>query len=455
MSDSGAAQRLVTELKVSGHLMTLDTGLFCVFHTPGSLAAEDPTGLPGVRLSPHPSGPSDALRIATFREDGWLGGRDTAALIRVTNGPAQVLVTVYQMPDGRHEAPRLQVLRLSEGDAVPAIPGAPQPVPAQAQPSQAQPPQVQPSPPPMARPEPVRAAAPPPPPAPPPQPGQGTGQATGTGGAQGVSPEVAEIAAHVQGRGDVLCRIGDWMGDRGSGRWVEGFAVAPRGPVLREDIEYQAVLGRGWLSPWAEGGQYCGSRGMALPILGLRVRLRGEKAQHYAVRVAATFVDGSVAGPVEDGGTCESESLAPLEAFVIEVVAQGQQARRPQPEATPPAREGVRREMAYEAPVARQTRAMPARAASARPVPARPATPAKPAARAPAKPAPAPRTTRATPAAEGRARAAPARPAPAKAAAAKPRARADATPARGAKAPARPRTPPAAPGRGKPPRGRR
>jgi hypothetical protein len=31
------------------------------------------------------------------------------------------------------------------------------------------------------------------------------------------------------------------------------------------DIEYQAVLGRGWLSPWIEGGKFCGSRGMALP----------------------------------------------------------------------------------------------------------------------------------------------------------------------------------------------
>ena len=59
----------------------------------------------------------------------------------------------------------------------------------------------------------------------------------------------------------------------------KGFAIAPVADGPAEDIEYQAVLGRGWLSPWVEGGQFCGSRGMALPMLGLRVRLRGAGAE--------------------------------------------------------------------------------------------------------------------------------------------------------------------------------
>ena len=40
----------MTELKVSGHLMTLDTGLFCIVQTP-SRAADPAAGLPGVRIS--------------------------------------------------------------------------------------------------------------------------------------------------------------------------------------------------------------------------------------------------------------------------------------------------------------------------------------------------------------------------------------------------------------------
>ena len=76
----GGMQNRVTELKVSGHLMTLDTGLFCVFQAPGTPAANDGSGLPGVRISlpPGPAGRPDAVSISTFRDDGWMNGSDTA-----------------------------------------------------------------------------------------------------------------------------------------------------------------------------------------------------------------------------------------------------------------------------------------------------------------------------------------------------------------------------------------
>ena len=43
------AQGRINELKVSGHLMTLDAGLFCLVQT-GAISAPD-SGLPGVRIS--------------------------------------------------------------------------------------------------------------------------------------------------------------------------------------------------------------------------------------------------------------------------------------------------------------------------------------------------------------------------------------------------------------------
>ena len=145
----------------------------------------------------------------------------------------------------------------------------------------------------------------------------------------------AEIAAHLQIRGDVLSRLGEWVGERGSQRWVEGFAISPRHEVVTPaEIEYQAVLGRGWLSPWAEGGQYCGSRGMALPILGLRARLRGKAAETHTVEISATFTDGTKIGPVGPGEACEAASLAPLEAFRITIVPLGQE-QTAQPLASP------------------------------------------------------------------------------------------------------------------------
>ena len=259
------AERRVAELKVSGHLMTLDPGVFCVFQPPGSPAAGR-NGLPGVRITlpPGPSLRPDAVTISTFRQDGWLNGGDGAALIRVTHGPAQVLVTVYQAPGAPPEAaPRLQVLRLGSEPGSLMGPGGP-----------------------------------------------------ALGAAKGVAPD-AEVVAHIQRTGDVTGKVGDWIGIRGSRLWIEGFAVNPRSEVAANEIEYQAVLGRGWMSPWIAGGRLCGSRGMALPLLGLRVRLTGEAAESHEVVVSATFVDGSMVGPVPGGDGCESESLSALESFQI------------------------------------------------------------------------------------------------------------------------------------------
>ena len=100
---------------------------------------------------------------------------------------------------------------------------------------------------------------------------------------------------------------------------MEGFGLAPRHAVDPEDIEYQGVLGRGWLSPWVEGGKFCGSRGMALPLLGFKLRLKGNAAKAYTCSYSATFVDGSAVGPVPAGDACEAESLAAMEAFQIEL----------------------------------------------------------------------------------------------------------------------------------------
>lgn len=284
MADQGAPQKLITELKTSAHLMLLDAGVFCVFHAPGGPAPDGHTGLPGVRLSLPPApAQRGRVRISTFGDDGWIGGAEGAALVRVEGGPAQVLVTVYQVPDGAQEAPRLQVMRLTEDPRVGRKPG------------------------PMAAPQP--SAAPP------------------------------EIVAHVHGRGDVGGRFGLWIGERGGKRWIEGFAVTAPAGLEAGDIEYQAVLGRDWISPWAEGGQFCGSRGMSLPLLGLRARLRGRAVATHELALEATFVDGTALGPVEAGEGCQAESFAPLEAFRVELrerPARGAAEPAPKPSRRPP-----------------------------------------------------------------------------------------------------------------------
>ena len=295
-----SASKGVVELKVSGHLMTFDAGIYCIFNPPGSPAPDAATGLPGVRVSlpPGPASHPEAVTISTFREDGWLGGWNGAALVRVARGPAQVLVTIYQLPNHAGDAPKLQILRLLEGHQLPGQAARGQAraaAPVEAAPAPA-----------------VAAAAVAP----------AVAQSSPAGGTAADTAD-AEIVAHVQTRGDVAAKLADWVGTPGSKNWIEGFALSPKQTVGPDDIEYQAVLGRGWLSPWAEGGQFCGSRGMSLPILGLRVRLRGEAAENYDCAVAATFVDGTEIGPLDNGEPCQAESLAPLEAFRIELRPRG------------------------------------------------------------------------------------------------------------------------------------
>jgi hypothetical protein len=276
MSETAAERqsKLISELRVSGHLMTLDAGLFCIVQNP-SKAMDPRAGLPGVRVSlpPGPLSRPEAVSIATFRDDGWLSGSGDAALVRVTGGPAQVLVTIYQAPNVQDGAPSLQILRLGDGTAAPAQAAQP------AGPMEA--------------------------------------------------PAAVDVVAHIATRGDVPGRLGEWVGEPGSKRWIEGFAVAPAIGIAAADIEYQAVLGRGWLSPWVEGGQFCGSRGMSLPVLGLKLRLRGAAAEAFDCSYSATFVDGSQMGPVNAGEACEADSLSPLEAFHIDIRPRGVPAASP------------------------------------------------------------------------------------------------------------------------------
>ncbi len=346
-------QKMSTELKVSGHLMTFDAGLYCIFTPPGSPVPDPQTGLPGIRISlpPGPAFRPDAINISTFREDGWLGGWNGAALVRVARGPAQVMVTIYQAPHSKTEAPKLQIMRLTDPLAVQppgAQAAAPHAVPVPA----------------------VAAAAPAPAVNPLPQAAPQNTPAAGAGGTK--APAGGEVVAHIQTRGDVSGGLVDWMGILGSKHWIEGFSISPKQMIGPGDIEYQAVLGRGWLSPWAEGGQFCGSRSMSLPILGLRVRLRGEAADRYDCALSASFVDGTQIGPLDNGEPCQSESLAPLEAFRVDITPRAADSDLPAPKSAKGKAASPVAKAAVKAPAAKA------------PPPRAPAAPAKPA----PKPAP-------------------------------------------------------------------
>lgn len=263
----------IIQLKSSASLMTFDAGLYCIFLAPEQ-AVQSVNGYPAVRVSPSPNIPEGIVVIQTLDESGLISAHGAkgpgAAIVRISRGPAQIMVTTYQVPGSETPSPGIQVARLS---SPPQTAGGPEPA---------------------------------------------------AGAVAGKIPDqpksaTPEVSAHIQNRGDVYAAIGEWMGEPGSQNWIEGFSIAPNGLLSAEAFEYQAVLGKGWLSPWAEAGQYCGSRGMALPILGLRVRLKESAAAQFVLTVTATFTDGTRVGPLSSGDALEAESLAPLEAFQIDI----------------------------------------------------------------------------------------------------------------------------------------
>jgi hypothetical protein len=259
-------QQPSTGLNVSSRLIQLDAGLFGLSLMPGPHEAG--SGLPGVRvcLPPGPSAGTEAASIMTPRRDGWLSGADEATLIRVAAGGAQILVTTYWSDaHGATSAPPLRLKRLDPEQAPMAGPAANWP-----------------------------------------------------GAVPGSSRvDAAEILAHIQDVGDVGGSLGDWIGNRGGGRWIEGFSVTPKQGLSSVEVEYRAVLGRDHRSPWLAGGTFCGSRGLALPLRGFCLRLRGAARATHDVICSARFVDGSEIGRASAEQVCAAATLAPLEALRI------------------------------------------------------------------------------------------------------------------------------------------
>lgn len=292
-------------LQASARLVRLEAGTYCIFHAAAQVAM--PAGrVSGMRITP-PPGVAD-VRVSTFDADGWIGAQGGAALVRVPAHGGAVLVTTYRDGTESADLPGVQVVRLS-GPGLPAQMPAPAP--------------------------------------------------------QGNDPVVRQaeeggMVAHIQRRGDVRAALGEWMGTCGSGQWVEGFSIQPSAGVAAYDLEYQAILGQDWFSPWVEGGEYCGSRGMALPVLGLRVRLKGAAVKAFQCHVEASFTDGTRLGPVGDGPVM-APGLAPLEAFRIQILP------RPVEQPQPPV--DVVEDAAEPAPPVARVRRM------RRPVPARAVAP--------------------------------------------------------------------------------
>ncbi len=243
-------------VNASAQVMTLEPGLYAVDVAPTESArAGRGMVLPCVQVGPLPGdGPNTGRAyVSTMNAGTLILPGGNPAYIRVEAGSAAVLVTSYHIA-GVQTAPQLRVAAVGAAAAPEAAPGLPS-LP-------------------------------------------------------------LDVLAHVERLGDILAPGGHWAGSAGKGAVIEGFAITPRGEVRAADIEYQAMLGKDWSTPWMRGDEFCGSRGMALSMVGLRVRLVGGAAKRFTCVYGGRFANAGEVGPVSDGAAC-SAGDAPMEAFWV------------------------------------------------------------------------------------------------------------------------------------------
>lgn len=250
-------------LQAAVQILTFDPGVYSLtFGTERSVESDIGFVFPRARLDAPSVGPGLVV-VALQGENGWLARPGDTAMIQVTGARMSLLLTTYQI-EGANAAPLLRVNRIADfvtQDQASASPLAPTP-------------------------------------------------ATPAG------PAVSGLV-HVGGQGDVLLGADGWAGAQGgSGGLVEGFVIAAPAGFEPTDVEYQGVLGVDWTTPWTGAGEFCGSRGLALPLLGFTVRLSARVGAVLRCTYRARFQDGSVA-EASDGTVCTSPSGAPVEAIWV------------------------------------------------------------------------------------------------------------------------------------------
>jgi hypothetical protein len=114
------------------------------------------------------------------------------------------------------------------------------------------------------------------------------------------------FVAHIQRVGEMEFEGGKIAGPDGD-EWIEGFTIVPRSgdaPIL----EYSGVRADGAITPWCECGEFCGSRGMGLALLGFALRIKPEYAETHDCAYGARFASGRVVDALHDGVLCQSDA---------------------------------------------------------------------------------------------------------------------------------------------------
>jgi hypothetical protein len=103
------------------------------------------------------------------------------------------------------------------------------------------------------------------------------------------------LLAHVSRRGDIEVNAGVWVAGPEAPAAIEGLELRGAAPA-GVGIEIQPLVGTNpvrWLD-WTPHGSFVGTRGRAMPLAGLRLRLVGDQASHYTLSADALFLGSPI-----------------------------------------------------------------------------------------------------------------------------------------------------------------
>ena len=250
-------------IDVNAQLISLEPGLFTVtVFAPREVRTIGGMVLPCLRLDPLPTTGLERAYVSSMSESPLLTPSAPPLYVRIAGGRTSLLLTTYKA-SGPMPPPEIHISIVAPPAPRAVTPPAPGPVDA------------------------LPAAG-------------------------------LRLMVHVQNHGDIQFAGDVWAAAPDVDAAIEGFSITPGPDLPRDAIEYRAVLGQDWVSPWMEGGEFCGSRQMALPLLGVIVRLRGAAAADHSCQVWGRF-DGTEHGPFEDGAPCRVDGL-PLTGLRVVIV---------------------------------------------------------------------------------------------------------------------------------------
>jgi hypothetical protein len=113
----------------------------------------------------------------------------------------------------------------------------------------------------------------------------------------------------------------------GSGRRIEAISIRPRDELTGDAVEFRVFAAADRATPWVSDGNYAGTSGRELALIGFAARPAPHIAERFDVVYEGWFAEGGAVGPLRNGESC----LSPVPDDPIEALRVGFIERRDEP----------------------------------------------------------------------------------------------------------------------------